>query len=82
MLSESLQELLSAYVDGELSPTEYERVMAALRESEIARNYVNSLRSMSGQLKTLPKIACPANLTSVVLREQQKKQLNARSLRR
>ncbi|HQR41842.1 MAG TPA: zf-HC2 domain-containing protein, partial [Gemmatales bacterium] len=68
MLSESLQELLSAYVDGELSPTEYERVMAALRESEIARDYVNSLRGISTQLKTLPKIPCPAQLTSTILR--------------
>jgi hypothetical protein len=82
MLSESLQELLSAYVDGELGPTEYERVMAALRESEIARNYVNNLRDMSGQLKTLPKLTCPPKLTGAVLREQQKKQLKSRSIRR
>lgn len=82
MLSESLQELLSAYVDGELSPTEYERVMAALRESEIARDYVNSLRGISTQLKTLPKIPCPAQLTSTILRDQQKKQLRSRVTRR
>lgn len=72
MLSENLQELLSAYVDGELSPTEYERVMAALRESEIARQYVNSLRTMSTQLKVMPTYPCPPEIAQNILKSRQK----------
>lgn len=81
MLSESLQELLSAYVDGELSPTEYDRVMAALRESSIARDYVNSLRSMHTQLKAIPKVTCPSALTTNVLKRQKASQVRIRSNR-
>ncbi len=81
MLSESLQELLSAYVDGELSPTEYDRVMAALRESSIARDYVNSLRSMHTQLKAIPKVTCPSALTTNVLKRQKASQVRALSNR-
>lgn len=81
MLSESLQELLSAYVDGELSPTEYDRVMAALRESEIARDYVNSLRSMHAQFKAIPKVTCPPAITANLLKQQKASQLRMRSNR-
>jgi len=81
MLSESLQELLSAYVDGELSPTEYDRVMAALRESSIARDYVNSLRSMHTQLKAIPKVTCPSALTTNLLKRQKANQVRVQSNR-
>lgn len=81
MLSESLQELLSAYVDGELSPTEYERVMSALRDSAIARDYVAELRTMSKQLKSLPTLHCPPQLTTRFLQERKQLQLKARNRR-
>lgn len=81
MLSESLQELLSAYVDGELSPTEYERVMSALRDSAIARDYVTELRSMSKRLKALPTLHCPPQLTTKFLQERKQEQLKARNRR-
>ena len=81
MLSESLQELLSAYVDGELSPTEYERVMSALRDSAIARDYVTELRSMSKQLKSLPALHCPPQFTMRFLQERKQQQLKTRNRR-
>ncbi len=79
MLSESLQELLSAYVDGELSPTEYERVMSALRDSAIARDYVAELRTMSKQLKSLPALNCPPQFTTRFLQERKQLQLKTRN---
>jgi hypothetical protein len=81
MLSESLQELLSAYVDGELSPTEYERVMSALRDSAIARDYVTELRSMSKQLKALPTLQCPPQFTTKFLQERKQVQIKSRNRR-
>lgn len=81
MLSESLQELLSAYVDGELSPTEYERVMSALRDSSIARDYVAGLRSMSKQLKALPTLQCPPQFTTKFLQERKQVQVKSRNRR-
>lgn len=81
MLSESLQELLSAYVDGELSPTEYERVMSALRDSSIARDYVAELRSMSKQLKALPALQCPPQFTTKFLQERKQVQVKSRNRR-
>ncbi|HQR09538.1 MAG TPA: zf-HC2 domain-containing protein [Gemmatales bacterium] len=81
MLSESLQELLSAYVDGELSPTEYERVMSALRDSAIARDYVAGLRSMSKQLKALPTLQCPPQFTTKFLQERKQVQVKSRNRR-
>lgn len=70
MLSENLQELLSAYVDGELDSTEYERVMATLRESDAARKYVADLRSVSQQLKALPGLTYPKIFTQQFLQKQ------------
>lgn len=70
MISENLQELLSAYVDGELDSNEYERVMATLRDSEAARKYVADLRSVSQQLKSLPGLTYPKKLTQQFLQKQ------------
>lgn len=70
MLSENLQELLSAYVDGELDSKEYERVMATLRESEAARKYVAGLRSISENLKSLPGYSFPQKYTQQFLQKQ------------
>ncbi|HMO36618.1 MAG TPA: zf-HC2 domain-containing protein, partial [Gemmatales bacterium] len=61
---------MSAYVDGELSPTEYDRVLAALRESALARDYVQSLRTMQARLKTLPKVTCPPQVTADIFKQQ------------
>jgi hypothetical protein len=81
MLSENLQELLSAYVDGELASAEYSRVMTALRESESAREYVKALRSISSQLKALPEIPSPYDFTKQFLKKQQQIQRVARKRR-
>lgn len=81
MLSETLQELLSAYVDGELNPAEYERVMSALRDSALARDYVTVLRSMSKQLKELPTCQTPPQFTKQFLQERKREQLKKRNWR-
>jgi hypothetical protein len=81
MLSENLQELLSAYVDGELAAAEYSRVMSALRESEAARDYVKELRSISSQLKALPEIPSPYDFTKEFLKKQQQIQIVTRKRR-
>lgn len=81
MLSENLQELLSAYVDGELASAEYSRVMSALRESEAAREHVQALRSISSQLKALPEIPSPYDFTKQFLKKQQQLELQRRKRR-
>ena len=81
MLSESLQELLSAYVDGELAPAEYERVMSTLRDSQLARDYVTQLRGLSQQIKTLPAEVCPAQVTTRFLQNTKRRQVQIRNRR-
>jgi len=81
MLSESLQELLSAYVDGELVPAEYERVMAALRDSASARDYVKHLREMSCGLKDLPKLTIPRSFSAQYLKHDRRIQRIRRAMR-
>lgn len=81
MLSESLQELLSAYVDGELAPAEYERVMAALRDSVVARDYVKQLREISARIKVLPKLAVPTSFSAHYLKHDHKVKRQRRAWR-
>ncbi len=81
MLSESLQELLSAYVDGELAPAEYERVMSTLRDSQLARDYVTQLRGLSQQIKTLPAEVCPTQVTTRFLQNTKRRQVQIRNRR-
>jgi hypothetical protein len=81
MLSENLQELLSAYVDGELTPVEYERVMAALRDSTVARDYVKQLRELSAQIKVLPQLTSPKSFSTHYLQHVSKVQRRQRAWR-
>ncbi len=69
MISENLQELLSAYVDGELAAHEYDRVMSALQESASAREYVRQLREMSSEFKKLTALVSPVNYTKQFLQK-------------
>ena len=53
-------ELLSAYIDGQLSPDELRKVEAWLERDEAARAKVDELRGVSKLVQSLPKNTLPA----------------------
>ncbi len=61
-------ELLSAYLDGELSPDERVRAERLLAESENARQKLEELRAMSSSLAALPKRKLPVDFCEETLR--------------
>lgn len=62
-------ELLSAYVDGELSDTELAAVEARLRDDPRARELVAELRGVSETLRSLPRHKLGADLREAVLQQ-------------
>jgi hypothetical protein len=69
MLSERVQELLSAAVDGQLSDRERRKLDKVLRESAEARDYLHRLRQDSKRLRNLPRKTLPAAFSSQVLQK-------------
>jgi anti-sigma factor RsiW len=63
----NVRELLTAAVDGELSPAERKTAQQLLRESEAARVFYAQLKADAGRLKGLPKVAAPADLSDNVM---------------
>jgi hypothetical protein len=63
----SLRELLTAAVDGELSPTERKAAQKLLRESEAARALFAQLKTDAARLKRLPRVPAPGDFADSVL---------------
>lgn len=66
---------LSAYLDGELSPGDRERVQQRLARSDDHRAMLETLREVSGQLSSLPRHRAPEELPSVMQRLAERKLL-------
>jgi hypothetical protein len=67
MLAERQIRLLTAYVDGELSPTQRRQAGRLLRRSEEARELLRRLQEDSRQLRALPRLAVPTDLSGPIL---------------
>ncbi|MCH2113499.1 MAG: hypothetical protein MK171_01120 [Pirellulales bacterium] len=79
MIDESDGELLSAFVDGELTEDQRVHVEARLRTDPVARRWVEELRDLSSTLRALPREAVGQDLSGKVL-ERGKKTLARRPL--
>src|SRR5215213_8874846 len=67
MKSVNARELLTAAIDGELTPAERKAARRQLRESEAARGLFAQLKADAARLKKLPRVAAPADLADNVL---------------
>src|SRR5688500_3589014 len=67
MLPPQSLDLLTAYVDGELSPRQRRAVERLLGRSAEARALLNRLQTDAAQLRRLPPAPAPADLASPVL---------------
>jgi hypothetical protein len=67
MMSANLRELLTAAIDGELSPAERKTAQKLLHESEAARKLFAQLKTDAARIKKLPRVAAPADLADNVL---------------
>jgi negative regulator of sigma E activity len=67
MKSVNVRELLSAAVDGELSPAERKVAQRLLRESKSARALFAELKSDAARIQKLPRVVAPADLAENVL---------------
>jgi hypothetical protein len=67
MLSERVQALLTAAVDGELTPGQRRGVHRLLMRSKSARRLYHRLKADAAALRALPRVAAPADLAERVL---------------
>lgn len=67
MSEKDIQELLSAYLDGELSPEEKGAVESRLEESLEVREDFAALTEVSQQIRMLPRPCAPANFRTGIL---------------
>jgi hypothetical protein len=67
MKSVNVRELLTAAMDGELTPAERKAAQRLLRESEAARVLFAQLKADAARLKNLPRVPAPADLADNVL---------------
>src|SRR5262245_4712481 len=67
MKSVNVRELLTAAVDGELTPAEKKVARRLLRESEAARVVFAQLKADAARLKKLPRVPAPSDLADNVL---------------
>src|SRR5262245_14107690 len=63
----NVRELLTAAVDGELTPAERKVAQRLLRESEPARVLFAQLKADAGRLRSLPRVSAPADLADNIL---------------
>ena len=68
---------LSAYLDGELSPEQTQRVEKLLAESAEARSQFDGLSRISEGLSDLPRAAAPETLVASIQRETERRMLLA-----
>ena len=67
MLSSEEQELLTAYIDGELSGPKRRLVARLLRRSDDARTLLGDLQRDSRELRAMPALSAPVDLSSRIL---------------
>ena len=72
------EELISAYLDGELTGDELRTVERLLAESEEARQLFDELRSLQGGLRSLPKHSLGEEFSQAVLRRTERAMLSGR----
>lgn len=72
-------ELLSLYLDGELSPAETAEVERLLAEDPAARQLLQELRALSAAIRDLPTYQLDEDLSQQVLREAEWRVLTERS---
>jgi hypothetical protein len=70
-----LEELLSAYLDGELSAAERARAEELLLDDPQARQLLQQFRGIGGQVRQLPKHSLPADFASQVLKRAERQML-------
>jgi hypothetical protein len=63
----NLRELLTAAIDGELTPAERKVAQRALRQSETARRLFTQLKADAARLKKLPRIPAPVDIVDNVM---------------
>ena len=63
----NLRELLTAAIDGELTPVERKTAERLLKESEAARVLYGQLKADAARLKNLPKVPAPPDLADNVM---------------
>jgi hypothetical protein len=68
MLSERHCQMLTAYVDGELSARQRAAVEALVRQSPEARSFLDKLEGDSKELRGLPRRNAPETLPEIVMR--------------
>lgn len=68
MTREFPDELLSAYLDGELTAAEHQQVEARLAASETDRQLLAELRSLRGEVASLPRMRVDGNFADRVVR--------------
>lgn len=68
-------ELLSAYLDGELSPKQVAQIEQWVSESPDARRRLEDFRRISGWIQELPRAELPSEFASQVLREAERQML-------
>jgi hypothetical protein len=68
MNHESQNEMLSAYLDGELTADQRAQVEQLLERKPAARKLLEELRSLSATLKSLPRHKVGEDLSEIVLR--------------
>lgn len=72
-------ELLSAYLDGELTPDEQATVDGWLTESAEHRQLLEELRSLSQSLESLPRLQLEDNFYQSVLRRAEREMLSSQA---
>src|SRR6266550_3300798 len=68
-------ELLSAYLDGEVTDQERELVERALRESQVAGQSLEEMRRLQADLRGLPRLRLEPDFCDHVLRQAQRTML-------
>ncbi|HMP01596.1 MAG TPA: hypothetical protein PKD86_04495 [Gemmatales bacterium] len=81
-MTERESQLLSAYLDGELSPAELVRAEELLGRSEEARQFVAQLRQQKQLLSNLPVVPPPHDVAAVLARQLRKKRKRILELQR
>ena len=69
-------ELISAYLDGELTASEQEYVEAQLRENADLRRMCDELRALRMTLRAMPVAEPPENLVERILRQAERRMLS------
>src|SRR5207302_10948318 len=67
MLPERFRELLTAYVDGEVSKRQHKAVLRLLRRAPEARTLLRQLQEDAKLLRSLPRLHLDRDLSSPVL---------------